>query len=97
MFFFRTDVDRRKIVSTKAAVQVFTHAIKVFFYWDATLSLTNAEWLAVMIAAPFTIAGTMAGNKVLARMTNANYRVWVRLIITAVGGVFLVRGMLLLI
>ena len=96
MFFFRTDVDRRKIVATKAAVQVLTHTIKVLFYWNSALVLTSSEWLAVLVAAPFTIAGTMSGNRILARMTNANYRFWTRLIITAIGGVFLVRGLLLL-
>lgn len=97
IFFIRTTLDRRTVVATKAAMQVLSHIAKVVFYWQATMVLTSIEWGAVALAAPFAIAGTSAGYWVLQRMTDVNFRVWMRWIVTAIGLYYLVQGILLLI
>jgi len=97
IFFIRTEMDRRKVIATKAATQVISHAAKVVFYWNATLVLTPLEWGAIALAAPFAIAGTSAGHWILQRLTDANFRVWTRWIVTAIGIFYLVRGISLLI
>jgi uncharacterized membrane protein YfcA len=97
IFFIRTTLDRRTVVATKAAMQVLSHIAKVVFYWQATMVLTSLEWGAVALAAPFAIAGTSAGYWVLQRMTDVNFRVWMRWIVTGIGGYYLVQGILLLI
>jgi uncharacterized membrane protein YfcA len=97
IFFIRTSMDRRKIIATKAATQVISHASKVLFYWNATLVLTPFEWAAIALAAPFAIAGTSAGHWVLQRLTDANFRAWTRWIVTAIGIFYLCRGISLLI
>src|SRR5215217_7307306 len=55
IFFIRTPMDRRKIIATKAATQVVSHAAKVVFYWNATMVLAPLEWGAIALAAPFAI------------------------------------------
>ena len=78
IFFIRTQMDRRKIIATKAATQVVSHAAKVVFYWNAANVLSAGEWGAIALAAPFAIAGTSAGHWVLQRLTDANFRAWTR-------------------
>lgn len=97
MFFIRTPMDRRAIIATKAAAQVVNHLGKIVFYWQATMILGGTEWLAVAVAAPIAILGTSAGHWVLQKLTDANFKSWTRLIVTAVGGFYLIRGILLVI
>jgi uncharacterized membrane protein YfcA len=97
MFFIRTPMDRRTIIATKAAAQVINHAGKIAFYWQATMVLTGWEWGAVALAAPFAILGTSAGHWVLQRLTDANFKAWTRLIVTAIGIYYLIRGISLVI
>lgn len=97
MFFIRTPMDRRTIIATKAAAQVVNHAGKIIFYWNATMVLAPTEWAAVALAAPFAIMGTSAGHWVLQRLTDAHFKRWTRLIVTAIGIFYLTRGILLVI
>lgn len=94
IFFIRTQMDRRTVIATKAAVQCLTHVAKVVFYWNATLILSSEGWLAVAGAAPIAILGTRAGNIVLHRMTDANFRAWTRWIVTGIGAVYIISGLL---
>lgn len=97
MFFIRTPMDRRTIIATKAAAQVVNHAAKIAFYWSATAALSALDWGWIALAAPFAIAGTSAGHWVLQRLTDANFKAWTRLIVTAIGIYYLVRGIALLV
>jgi uncharacterized membrane protein YfcA len=96
MFFIRTPMDRRTIIATKAAAQVVNHAAKIAFYWSATATLAPFEWAAIALAAPFAVLGTSAGHWVLQRLTDANFKRWTRLIVTAIGIYYLLRGIFLL-
>ena len=55
------------------------------------------DWGIVALAAPFAVLGTSAGHWVLQRLTDANFKRWTRLIVTAIGIYYLVRGLSLLI
>lgn len=97
LFFIRTTMDRRKIIATKAAFQFITHTTKVVFYWNAAMALSTEGWMAVAAAAPIAIMGTRAGNIILHRMSDTNFRLWTRWIVTAIGAVYFSRGVLQLI
>lgn len=97
IFFIRTQMDRRKVIATKAATQVLSHAAKVVFYWQATMVLAPFEWGAIALAAPFAIAGTSAGYWVLQRLTDVHFRALTRWLVTAIGIFYLARGISLLI
>lgn len=97
IFFIRTQMDRRKIIATKAATQVISHAAKIVFYWNAANVLTPLEWGMVALATPFAIAGTSAGHWVLQRLTDANFRSWTRLVVSGIGIFYLIRGISLMI
>lgn len=93
IFFIRTQMDRRKVIATKAATQLISHGAKVVFYWNATDELTGPVWLSVALAAPLALVGAQVGYQILQRMTDANFRAWTRWIVTAIGGVYLVQGL----
>lgn len=94
IFFIRTHMDRRTIIATKAAIQFLTHATKVAFYWGAALTLSSEGWLAVAAAVPIAVLGTRSGNIILQRMTDANFRAWTRWIVTGIGAVYFVSGLM---
>ncbi|MEQ8598577.1 MAG: sulfite exporter TauE/SafE family protein [Devosia sp.] len=96
IFFVRTEMDRRKVIATKACMQVISHASKVVFYGLTTAAMVGGDWLMVLIVAPFAVAGTNLGYHVLQRMTDANFRRWTRWIVTMLGIFYLIRGILLL-
>ena len=96
IFFIRTHMGRRQIVATKAAIQVISHGIKTIFYFKAVLSLSEGEWGYVLLAIPLAIVGTNAGNYVLTRMTDANFKSLTRWIVTAIGIFYFTQGLILI-
>ena len=95
VFFIRTRMDRRTVIATKAATQVISHGAKIAFYANATLVLTQAEWLGILLTAPAAILGTRLGAVILHRMTDDGFRAWTRWIVTGIGAVYLARGLML--
>lgn len=96
IFFARTVMDRRAVVATKAITQVFAHLVKVAFWgsalWAAeTVSSLPPLWF-FAAAVPLSMLGTTLGGKLLERMTDINFRRWMRLLVTAVGLFMLTRA-----
>lgn len=96
LFFVRTEMTRHQIVATKSATQCLSHLIKVGFWsvpvvhaagWQALPPL----WLFVA-AIPLSMTGTWLGSLVLHRMTDVNFRHWMKGLVTAIGCVFLLRA-----
>nr|WP_005280393.1 hypothetical protein [Corynebacterium accolens]EEI14275.1 hypothetical protein HMPREF0276_1554 [Corynebacterium accolens ATCC 49725] len=57
----------------------------------------GGDWLLVLVAAPFAVAGTNLGYHILQRMSDDGFRKWTRWVVTLIGLVFLGRGVSLLI
>ncbi|MBH0237116.1 TSUP family transporter [Methylobrevis albus] len=95
VFFIRTQLDRRTVIATKAALQVISHGVKVAFYWRSASVLGMTEAGAIALSLPFAIAGTAAGHAILQRITDANFRRWVRWVVTVIGAIYLTRGLML--
>ncbi|MED5549201.1 MAG: sulfite exporter TauE/SafE family protein [Pseudomonadota bacterium] len=97
VFFADTERDRRCIVATKAATQVVSHAVKIAYYVLPALaaeSLPQAQWL--LIAAPLAIVGTTLGARFLAMMSDVQFRQWTKWIVSAIGLVYIARGLIIL-
>lgn len=97
IFFIRTQMDRRKVIATKAAIQVISHATKIVFYWNAAQMLPRSDWIVILIAAPIAIFGAHAGHGILQKMTDTDFRRWTRWIVTVVGAVYFTQGILKLV
>lgn len=97
VFFADTEADRRTIVATKAATQVLSHSVKIAYYILPALSaaaLPGVQWL--VLALPLSILGTTLGARCLERMSDLQFRQWTKYIVSAIGCVYVVRGLALL-
>ena len=92
IFFIRTEMDRRKVIATKASIQTLSHMAKIAFYWDAASRLPAVDLFSVLVAAPIAIIGALAGNGILQRITDANFRSWTRWVVTGIGAVYFAQG-----
>lgn len=96
VFFVRSNIDRRRVVATKAVTQAFSHTLKVGYY--ATLlaqvpALGSDVYAASILAA---LIGTTLASSVLEKMTNDNFRRWTQTIVLAVGAISLAQGLWIL-
>lgn len=97
VFFANTLKDRRTVVATKAATQVISHGVKIAYYILPALGsrdLPSLHWL--LVAAPLAVLGTTAGARFLALMSDVQFRQWTKWIVSAIGLLYVVRGVLLL-
>jgi uncharacterized protein len=95
VFFVRTALTRHQIVSTKAATQVFSHLAKILVYGAPLIAAGEdaAPPLWVFAAAvPLSMAGTALGGLVLNRMSDVDFKRWLRWIVTAVGLLYLAQA-----
>ena len=96
IFFVRTALTRHVIVATKAATQVFAHLAKVVVYGGLMLRSQDGAgmpplWL-FAAAIPLSMLGTVVGGRILDRMTDLNFKRYTRLIVTAVGVLYLIQA-----
>ncbi|VAV87157.1 hypothetical protein MNBD_ALPHA06-961 [hydrothermal vent metagenome] len=101
VFFVRTGLSRQQIVATKSISQVIAHVTKVVFWSGIAFAgaLQNNKDLLVLllIAIPFSISGTWLGGLVLHRLSDKTFLRWVKILITLIGTVYLLRAVWMLI
>jgi uncharacterized membrane protein YfcA len=95
IFFVRTSLTRHAIVATKAATQVFSHLMKIIVYgaplWVSGGKGMPPAWV-FGLAVPLAMLGTVAGGFVLDRLSDVNFKRYLRLIVTAIGVVYMVQA-----
>jgi uncharacterized membrane protein YfcA len=95
VFFVRTALTRHEIVATKAATQVFSHLMKVAVYGAPLLAAGGKGvpplWV-FALAIPLSMLGTAAGGIVLDRLSDVDFKRYLRLILTAIGAAYLVQA-----
>ena len=95
IFFVRTAMTRHEIVATKAATQVFSHLMKIAVY-GAPLFAAGGKGMPPLwvfaLAVPLSMVGTVAGGYVLDRLSDVNFKRYLRLIVTAIGAVYLFQA-----
>jgi uncharacterized membrane protein YfcA len=91
----RTALTRHQIVATKAATQVFSHLMKIAVY-GAPLIATGGKgvppWWVFALAVPLSMLGTAAGGVLLNRLSDVDFKRYLRLILTAIGAVYLMQA-----
>lgn len=96
-FFVHSNLDRREVVATKAATQVFAHALKIA-YFGAMLAV-DGEGVApalFAIAVVCAMIGTTLARRLLEAMSDAQFRRWTRAIVLTMAAIYLVQGLHLL-
>ena len=98
LFLVRSALTRHQVLSTKAALQMFSHLSKVLFYGGAIL-LAGGDgfappWL-LAAACALAVLGVTLGARVLDRLTDQGFRAWRRWIFTAIAAMYLVQAAVL--
>jgi uncharacterized membrane protein YfcA len=96
IFFVRTALTRHQIVATKAATQVFSHLMKIAVYGAPLIAARQSggvppPWV-FALAIPVSMAGTAAGGLVLNRLSDVNFKRYLRLILTVIGVAYLIQA-----
>lgn len=73
-YFLGGGLDRREIVATRVACQIFSHAGKFIYLGGLVGQSTRIDSAELAIAA--SIVGTSMAKPVLERFTDAQYRSW---------------------
>ncbi|MDY0870460.1 TSUP family transporter [Dongia rigui] len=95
IFFFRTDLDRRQIVATKAFSQLVGHVYRLIYF---TLIATQGEVVSEVplwvfgVAIVTAMVGATLARVVLDRLTNRAFLMWTRGLGVAIGAVYLGHG-----
>ena len=98
VFFVRSQLDRKQVVATKAAIQLLGHLLKVLYFarWVAAGDATVAP-LAIALGMLVAPVGTQLSRLVLDTISDAQFRSWTRGLIAVIASIYLVQGLLLLV
>lgn len=95
LFFVHSRMDRRTVISTKAACQVFSNLGKLSYFGALVSSAADMLTpLVLSLAIAPAIAGTMASKPIILRLTDHQFRSWTKLVTLGLGTVFLIRGIM---
>jgi uncharacterized membrane protein YfcA len=96
-FFVRSKMNRHQVVSTKAALQTLSHALRIAVF-GALLSASDEalEPELVLLLVLSAVAGTSASKLVLDHLTDTHFRQLTRRIVLVLGGYYLIAGLWLL-
>lgn len=95
VFFVRTALTRHQIVATKAATQVFSHMMKIVVYGAPLIAAGGKgipPWWVFALAVPLSMLGTAAGGVLLNRLSDVDFKRYLRLILTVIGAVYLAQA-----
>ena len=97
VFFVQAGLDRRSIVSTKAAVQTFSHFLKLVYFGAALVASGGglSPWVMAM-AVVLAVIGTALSRRLLERMSDVQFIAWSRRIIVVIAIAYLAQGSWLL-
>lgn len=96
-FFLGGALDRREIVSSKAAVQTLGHTLKLFYFGALVAEAGRVDPMVAGLAILASMAGTMLAKRVLEAMTEVQYRRWAERIIVAIALFYIGQGTWMLI
>lgn len=94
VFFLTSKLDRRGVVATKAASQTFSHLVKIA-YFGVLLSSAHGrvEWWFGLLMVALAVVGTTLSRKVLEAISDRDFRLWTRRVVTVIGVFYLANGL----
>jgi uncharacterized protein len=88
--------DRKEIVATKAACQVFGHLSKLIYFGGLISQGASVDPVMAVLAILMSMLGTTLAARVLEKMTDTQFRLWANRVITTIAGYYVVQGSYLL-
>jgi uncharacterized membrane protein YfcA len=95
--FLRSPFERRQIIATKAACQVFSHGFKLIYFGALVAQAGQVEPWFLAIAIASSIVGTSLGKFLLERLSDKQFRVWSNRLITALASYYVGYGLVLMV
>jgi uncharacterized membrane protein YfcA len=94
--FLRSPLQRKEIVATKAACQLFSHGFKLL-YFGVLIDQAGqvSSWLLAM-AVLSSMVGTSMGKVLLEKLSDVQFRTWSNRLITALASYYVGYGVVLL-
>jgi uncharacterized protein len=90
-------MDRREIVATKAACQVFGHAAKLVYFGGIIEQAGQLDPIVATLAILASAIGTTLSTRVLGAMSDGQYRLWANRIVTTIALYYIGHGSILLV
>lgn len=81
-FFLGGRLDRREIVATKAACQVFGHGLKLAYFGGLIANAGTVDPLVAACAVLAAMLGTLLARPLLAALSDQQFRLWAGRIVT---------------
>ncbi len=99
-FYVKTALSRKAIVATKAVTMFTSHLVKILYFGIPSIKAQGMAdlppfWV-IIVAIPAVILGTKIGTSLLERFSDVGFRKYTRILVTVVGGVYVLRGLSLL-
>ena len=94
--FLRSPLERRQIIATKAACQVFGHGFKLVYFGALIEQVGQVEPWFLAIAVASSMIGTSLGKLLLEKLSDTQFRVWSNRLITALASYYVGYGLVLL-
>lgn len=96
-FFLGGKLDRREIIATKAACQVFGHAAKIAYFGTLIGQTGTVDPVVAGLAIASSMLGTTLAKRILEAMSDQQYRRWANAIITVIAGYYVCHGTVLIV
>lgn len=95
--FLRSALDRKQIIATKAACQVFSHGFKLVYFGVLIEQVGQVESWFLLVAVAASIIGTSLGKLLLEKLSDAQFRTWSTRLITALATYYVGYGLVLMV
>jgi uncharacterized membrane protein YfcA len=96
VYFVRSNLDRRQLVATKAAIQGLGHFLKVAYFGQLLVAGTDTVApAAIVLAVALALVGTQLSRRALDAISDIQFRLWTRRLIAAIAAVYLIQGVVL--
>jgi uncharacterized membrane protein YfcA len=95
--FLRSPLERRQIIATKAACQVFGHGFKLIYFGALIEQVGQVEPWFLAIAVTSSVIGTSLGKLLLEKLSDAQFRIWSNRLITALASYYVGYGLVLMV
>jgi uncharacterized membrane protein YfcA len=96
-FFLGGKLERREIVATKAICQIFGHGAKLIYFGALIDQAASLDPIVAGLAIVGSMVGTTLATRVLAAMTDQQFRLWANRIIVAIASYYIVHGTVLMV
>ena len=95
--FLRSPLERRQIIATKAACQVFGHGFKLVYFGALIEQVGQVEPWFLAIAVASSMIGTSLGKLLLEKLSDAQFRTWSNRLITVLASYYVGYGLVLMV